>query len=90
MNPKLEEKMAKEMKNRSFERALNELEVKVRILNGKEISLEESLNHFEDGVKLVRECQQLLDNAENTMFELAQGSENNQNTVFTKIEARDV
>ena len=82
--------MAKEMKNRSFERALNELEVKVRILNGKEISLEESLNHFEDGVKLVRECQQLLDNAENTMFELAQGSENNQNTVFTKIEARDV
>ena len=56
--------------NRSFEAALAELEEHVRRLDGGELSLEESLSTFESGVKLIRECSELLDNAEQRITEL--------------------
>ena len=64
--------MAEETQERSFEQALSELEVRVRKLDEKGIPLETSLNLFEEGVKLVRECQQLLDQAEHKIIELMQ------------------
>ena len=67
--------MAEQMQNRSFEQALNELESRVRKLDEKGIPLETSLNLFEEGVKLVRECQQLLDQAEHKIIELMQTSD---------------
>ena len=61
--------MTKE-ENRSFEMALAELEEHVRRLDGGELSLEESLTTFESGVKLIRECSELLDDAEQRITEL--------------------
>lgn len=51
-------------KNQTFESALGELEKIVGKLEDGDLSLEESLKLFEDGVKLSRECQQRLTQAE--------------------------
>lgn len=51
-------------KTKSFEAALKELEKIVSKLEDGELSLEESLKLFEDGVRLSRECRERLDQAE--------------------------
>lgn len=51
------------MKN-NFETSLLELEKIVRELEQGDLSLEESLKLFENGVKLSRQCQERLDQAE--------------------------
>jgi exodeoxyribonuclease VII small subunit len=55
-----------------FEKALNELEDLVRKLEQGELSLEQSLSAFERGVKLTRECQSALRNAEQRVQQLMQ------------------
>ncbi|MDX1497706.1 MAG: exodeoxyribonuclease VII small subunit [Salinisphaeraceae bacterium] len=47
-----------------FEKALGQLEALVEQLEGGELSLEESLKQFEQGVKLARGCQAALKDAE--------------------------
>ena len=47
-----------------FEASLGELEQLVEQMEDGELSLEESLKAFEQGVKLTRECQQALKQAE--------------------------
>ena len=47
-----------------FEKSLKQLEALVNKLEKGELSLEESLKHFEQGVKLTRECRQALQSAE--------------------------
>jgi exodeoxyribonuclease VII small subunit len=47
-----------------FEKALQELETLVEKMEQGELSLEESLQHFEKGVQLSRACQQALRDAE--------------------------
>ena len=47
-----------------FEAALEELEELVSSMEDGELSLEESLQAFENGIKLTRECQTALKNAE--------------------------
>ncbi len=56
---------------RTFEQALSELENHVRKLDSGELPLDDSLQVFESGVKLVRECQELLDGAEQRITELS-------------------
>ncbi|MGI8668552.1 MAG: exodeoxyribonuclease VII small subunit [Aridibacter sp.] len=51
-------------KEQTFEASLGKLEEIVTQLEEGELSLEESLKLFEDGVKLSRECQERLDQAE--------------------------
>lgn len=51
-------------KKKSFENSLNDLEKIVRKLEDGDLSLEESLKLFEDGVKLSRECRERLTDAE--------------------------
>lgn len=51
-------------KKKNFETSLNDLEKIVRKLEDGDLSLEESLKLFEDGVKLSRECQERLNSAE--------------------------
>jgi exodeoxyribonuclease VII small subunit len=51
-------------KQLDFEQALKELEALVEKLENGELSLEESLKHFERGVALTRICQTALENAE--------------------------
>ncbi|MDZ7736996.1 MAG: exodeoxyribonuclease VII small subunit [Gammaproteobacteria bacterium] len=47
-----------------FEKALKELEQLVEKMEEGELSLEESLKHFERGIALTRACQQALQSAE--------------------------
>ncbi|WP_396588478.1 exodeoxyribonuclease VII small subunit [Bermanella sp. R86510] len=54
--------MAKAKQN--FEQSLQQLEELVDKLENSEFSLEESLKAFETGVKLTRECQKALSEAE--------------------------
>lgn len=51
-------------KNQSFEASLANLEKIVRRLEEGDLPLEESLKLFEDGVRLSRECQERLNQAE--------------------------
>ncbi len=51
-------------KNQTFETSLKELEKIVRRLENGDLALEESLKLFEDGVRLSRECQERLNQAE--------------------------
>ncbi|GAA3587526.1 MULTISPECIES: exodeoxyribonuclease VII small subunit [Marinobacter] len=55
-----------------FEKSLNELERLVRDLEQGELSLEQSLGAFEQGVKLTRDCQQALKAAEQRIEQLVQ------------------
>lgn len=51
-------------KKQTFESSLKELEKIVRGLEEGDLSLEDSLKLFENGVKLSRECQERLNQAE--------------------------
>ena len=57
---------------RTFEEALSDLESHVRKLDSGELALEDSLATFESGVRLVRECSELLDDAEQRVTELTE------------------
>lgn len=48
----------------NFEEALANLETLVEAMEDGELSLEESLKAFEQGIKLTRECQAALEQAE--------------------------
>ena len=48
----------------SFEQALTELEAIVKRMESGEQSLELSLEEFEKGIKIVRECRKFLEEAE--------------------------
>ena len=56
--------MAARKKAPDFETALNDLESLVTEMEKGDLSLEESLKAFESGVKLTRECQTRLTQAE--------------------------
>jgi len=62
-------------KAKTFESSLGELEKIVRKLEDGDLSLEESLKLFEDGVKLSRECQERLDQAERRIEVLLKDSD---------------
>lgn len=48
----------------NFEKSLKQLETLVEKLEKGDLSLEESLKQFEQGIKLTEECRQALQNAE--------------------------
>lgn len=56
--------MARAKKTVDFEQALDQLEALVEDMESGELSLEESLKAFEQGIKLTRDCQQALATAE--------------------------
>jgi len=59
----------------TFERSLGELEAIVARLEGGELGLDESLAAFERGIRLFRECQAVLDSAEQRVKLLADPSD---------------
>jgi len=63
--------------SQTFENSLGDLEKIVRNLEQGDLSLEESLKLFEKGVKLSRECQARLDQAERRIEVLLQDVEGN-------------
>lgn len=56
--------MARKTKDFDFEKALEELEKLVALMEEGDLSLEESLKHFERGIALTRACQKALAEAE--------------------------
>ena len=56
--------MAKAKKTIDFESSLEQLEELVEDMENGDLSLEESLKAFEQGIKLTRECQTALTQAE--------------------------
>lgn len=67
--------MTKKTTNFDFEAALENLEELVEAMEEGDLSLEESLQAFEKGVKLTRECQTALDKAEQKVHLLVAGGE---------------
>jgi exodeoxyribonuclease VII small subunit len=61
---------AEPLSMRSFETALKELEVLVERMEKGDRSLEESLQDFERGVTLTRQCQEALKTAEQKVQQL--------------------
>lgn len=64
-----------EAKSKNFESSLSALEKIVRELERGDLPLEESLRLFEEGVKLSRECQDRLKQAERRIEVLLRDSE---------------
>lgn len=60
-----------------FEAALEKLQITVKQLESGELSLEQSLKCFEEGVKLTRLCQQHLSAAEQRVEILMKSSQEN-------------
>lgn len=56
--------MARKPKAFNFEKSLSELEELVETMEAGDISLEDSLKHFEQGIALTRACQKALQEAE--------------------------
>ncbi len=66
--------MAARKKSIDFENKLSQLEVLVGEMEKGSLSLEESLKAFEDGIKITRECQQALKDAEQKVEMLTRDS----------------
>ncbi len=64
-------------KKKTFEQSITELEGIVRSLESGSATLEESLELFEKGTALTRECKTLLDSAEKKVAILMADSEGN-------------
>ena len=64
-----------EMNNKSFEEALGRLEDIVRLLENGKTSLEDSLSVFEEGISLVKYCNEKLTQAEQRVRVLLQGED---------------
>jgi exodeoxyribonuclease VII small subunit len=56
----------------NFEEALDELDHLLEQMESGKLSLEESLSQFEKGIKLTRQCQELLTQAEQKVEILVQ------------------
>lgn len=60
---------------KGFEEAVKELEEIVEKLEKGDAPLDESLSLFENGIKLSKACQKMLDNAEKKVSVLIQGAD---------------
>lgn len=75
-------------KKQTFESSLQELEKIVRNLENGDLALEESLKLFEDGVRLSRECQERLNQAERRIEVLLK--DENGNPILNVIKGEDL
>lgn len=54
----------------AFEKSLAQLETIVQQMDSGELTLEQSLQSFEKGIKLIRQCQESLNSAQERVQEL--------------------
>ncbi|MCC4260955.1 exodeoxyribonuclease VII small subunit [Pseudomonas aestusnigri] len=66
--------MARKKTAADFEQSLGSLQALVERLESADLSLEESLSAFEQGVALTRECQQALAQAEQKVQQLIESN----------------
>ena len=75
--------------NFDFETSLQELEALVERMERGELSLEQSLQDFERGIKLTRACQQALQSAEQKVQILLDKSTDGKLSDFVEEENQD-
>ena len=63
------------MVEKSFEERMSNLETIKKELEKDNLSLDEAVQKFEDGMKISRECREILDNAEKKITILLEGEE---------------
>lgn len=56
---------------KDFATSLEQLDTLVEEMEGSELTLEQSLSHFEQGVNLIRHCQTVLRDAEQKVVKLS-------------------
>lgn len=61
--------------NKSFEEMMQDLEKIAKDLEGGELSLDESVKKFEEGMKISKECSEILENAEKKISILVKNSD---------------
>lgn len=70
------------MKQKSYEQSMKRIEEIVEILESSELTIDESMKLYEEGVKLTAFCNKYLDNAEQKIIKLssieANGDESNE------------
>lgn len=79
--------MTKKAKTFNFEEALGNLETLVESMEQGDLSLEESLKAFEQGIRLTRECQQALEQAEQKVELLVKAGDLPQSEPFVDEDA---
>jgi exodeoxyribonuclease VII small subunit len=62
-------------KKLTFEQALEKLEQIVSDIEGGEVPLEKSIERYAEGIKLVKQCRSILDQAERKIQMLTQGED---------------
>lgn len=65
------------MAEKSFEDKMLNLELIKKDLEKDDLSLDDAVKKFEDGMKISRECREILDNAEKKITILLEGEEKN-------------
>ena len=73
-------------KLKDFEKSLQHLEKIVANMESGELGLEESLNQFEQGIKLAKNCQDTLANAELRVEQLIEKNGLQQTAAFEDID----
>ena len=73
-------------KIKDFEKSLAQLEKIVGRMEGGELGLEESLDQFEKGIKLARNCQDTLANAEMRVEQLIEKNGLQQTIPFEELD----
>lgn len=63
------------MAEKSFEEKMLNLELIKKELEKDDLSLDDAVKKFEDGMKISRECREILDNAEKKITILLEGEE---------------
>ncbi len=77
--------MARKKSEPNFEKSLEELEKLVETMENGDISLEDSLKHFERGIELTRLCQKSLKEAEQKVEILVGKDQPNHLKPFTDL-----
>ncbi len=82
--------MARKIKEFDIEKSFNELEKLYTLMEGGELSLEDSLQHFERGIELTRACHKALADAEQRVQILIKNNDNKDQLVpFASDEQAD-
>lgn len=63
------------MAEKSFEEKMLNLELIKKDLEKDDLSLDDAVKKFEDGMKISRECREILDSAEKKIIILLEGEE---------------
>jgi exodeoxyribonuclease VII small subunit len=73
--------VTRKSKEFDFEKSLNDLEKLVALMEDGELSLEDSLKHFERGIELTRACHKALADAEHRVQVLIKNNDNKEELV---------